>query len=184
MSSCQTATARWIFLWCLDMSYVLAAPEMMTAAAGGLGNISSALSEEHAAAAALTVGLVPAAGDEVSAGVARLFSQYAEGFHGLAGRAAVFPEQFVHTLRAGAHSYASAEAVNVSDLLWLVENAGLYAATRALFEMLRSNSIFFQLLQYVLEPIRAVLGLSLLLLFFVGVWVLQLLASFLGKLGL
>jgi PE family len=166
------------------MSYVLAAPELMTAAAGDLGNIGAALTEEHVAAAALTVGLVPAAGDEVSAGVAHLFSQYAEGFQGLAGRAAAFPEQFAHTLTAGAHSYASAEAVNVSYLRWLVENAGLYAATRALFEMLRSNTIFFQLLQYVLEPIRAVLGLSLLLLFLVGVWVVQLLSSFLGKVGL
>lgn len=119
-----------------------------------MGNIASTLTEEHAAAAASTVGLVPAAGDEVSAGVAQLFSRYAEGFQGLAGRAAAFPEPLAHTLTAGAHSYASAEAINVSYLRWLVENAGLYAATRALFEMLRINSIFFQLLQYVLEPIR------------------------------
>ena len=168
----------------LGMSYVLAAPEMMTAAAGDLGNIASTLTEEHAAAAASTVGLVPAAGDEVSAGVAQLFSRYAEGFQGLAGRAAAFPEQLVHTLTAGAHSYASAEAINVSYLRWLVENAGLYAATRALFEMLRSNSIFFQLLQYVLEPIRAVLGLSILLLLFAVAWVWQLLSSFVGNAGL
>jgi PE family len=166
------------------MSYVLAAPETMRAAAGDLGNIGSTLIEEHAAAAALTVGLAPAAGDEVSADVAQLFSRYAEGFQGLAGRAGVFLEQFVHSLTAGARSYASAEAVNVSYLLWLVENAGWYAATRALFEMLRTNSMFFQLLQYVLAPIRAVLGLSLLLLFFVGVWLFQLLNSFLGELGL
>ena len=71
------------------MSYVIAAPEMMTAAATDLAGIGSTLTEEHTAAAALTVGLVPAAADEVSAGVAHLFSRYAEDFQGLAGRAAV-----------------------------------------------------------------------------------------------
>lgn len=90
----------------------------------------------------------------------------------------------MHTLTAGAHSYASAEAINVSYLRRLVANAGLYAATRALFEMLRSDSIFFRLLQYVLEPIRAVFGLSILLLLFAVAWVWQLLSSFVGNAGL
>jgi hypothetical protein len=79
------------------MSFVIAAPELMTAAAEDLGNIGSTLIEEHTAAAASTVGVAPAAADEVSAGVALLFSRYAEDFHGLAGRAAVFHEQFVGT---------------------------------------------------------------------------------------
>ena len=166
------------------MSYVIAAPEMMTAAAGGLGNVGSTLIEEHTAAAPLTVGLVPAAADEVSAGIAHLFSRYAEDFQGLAGRAAVFHEQFVQHLTAGAHSYAGAEAVNVSYLLWLAENAGLYTATRTLFEMLQSNSIFFQILHYVLEPLRALLGVGIILLFFVAIWILELLNGFLGKFGL
>ena len=166
------------------MSYVIAAPEMMTAVAGDLGHIGSTLIEEHTAAAASTVGLVPAAGDEVSAGVAHLFSRYAADFHGLAGRAAVFHEQFVHQLSAGAHSYAGAEAVNVSYLLWLAQNASLYKAVQYLFDTLRSNNIFFQLLSYVLEPIRAVLGVGLLLLFFAAIGVLGLLSSFLGNLGL
>ena len=60
------------------MAYVIAAPEMMTAVAGDLGHIGSTLIEEHTAAAASTVGLVPAAADEVSAGIAHLFSRYAE----------------------------------------------------------------------------------------------------------
>jgi hypothetical protein len=71
------------------MSYVIAAPEMMTAAAADLAGIGSALSEAHMAAAPSTVGLVPAAADEVSAGVAHLFSRYAEDFQGLAGRGGV-----------------------------------------------------------------------------------------------
>ena len=166
------------------MSYVIAAPEMMAAAATDLAGVGSALSEAHMAAAPPTVALVPAAGDEVSAGIAHLFSRYAEDFHALAGRATAFHENFAQQLTAGAHSYASAEAVNVSYLLWLVENAGLYTAVRTLFEMLQSNYVFFQVLQYVLEPLRAILGVSLLLLFFVAIGILELLNGFLGQFGL
>jgi hypothetical protein len=98
------------------MSYVIAAPEMMTAAATDLAGIGSVLSEAHAAAVAPTVALVPAAADEVSAGVAHLFSCYAEDFHGLAGKAAAFHEHFVGQLNAGASSYASTEAAIASLL--------------------------------------------------------------------
>jgi hypothetical protein len=50
-----------------------------------------------------------------------LFSRYAEDFQGLAGRAAVFHEQFAHTLATGALSYAAAEAANASSLLQLIQ---------------------------------------------------------------
>jgi hypothetical protein len=92
------------------MSYVIAAPEMMAAAATDLAGIGSTLTEEHTAAAALTVGLVPAAADEVSAAVAHLFSQHAANYHATAAQAAAFSDQFVQHLTAGAFSYASAEA--------------------------------------------------------------------------
>jgi hypothetical protein len=98
------------------MSYVIAAPEMMTAAATDLAGIGSALTEAHTAAATPTIGLVPAAADEVSAGVAHLFSRYAEDYHALAGKAAAFQEQFVQHLHAGAFSYASIEAALASLL--------------------------------------------------------------------
>jgi hypothetical protein len=87
-------------------------------------------------------------------------------------------------LTAGAHSYAGAEAINISYLRWLLENAGLSATTRALFEMLRSNSRFFQLLQYVVGPIRVVLELSILLLLFGIALVWQLLSRYFGIAGL
>ncbi|BBZ40656.1 PE family protein [Mycobacterium conspicuum] len=166
------------------MPYVLAAPEMMTAAAGDLAGIGSALSKAHAAAAAPTVGLVPAAADEVSAGIAHLFSRYAEDFQGLAGRAAAFHEHFAQHLTEAAHSYAGAEAINVANLRWLLENAGVFAASQYLFATLRSENVFFQILQQVLEPIRAILGLSLLLLLLSGAYVFVLLSNFLGQLGL
>ena len=68
------------------MSYVIAAPETMTSAAADLDSVGSMLSEAHTAATPATVGLVPAAADEVSAGVAHLFSRYAEDFQGQAGQ--------------------------------------------------------------------------------------------------
>ena len=52
------------------MSFVIAAPEMMTAAASDVANIGSTLSAANAAAAAPTTGIVAAAGDEVSAAIA------------------------------------------------------------------------------------------------------------------
>jgi PE family len=166
------------------LSYVMVAPEMMAAAATDLAGISSALGEAHTAAAAPTVALVPAAADEVSAGVAHLFSRYAEDFQGLAGKATAFHEQFAQQLTAGAHSYGSAEAVNVSYLLWLVENAGLYTAVRTLFETLQSNNIFFQLLSYVLAPIRGLLGVSIIALLLAAAAVAEGFINFLRMFGL
>jgi PE family len=91
------------------LSYVVAAPEMMTAAATDLATIGSTLDAAHLAAATPTVALVPAAADEVSAGVARLFSGYAENFHALSGQASVFHGQFAQNLKASAASYTQTE---------------------------------------------------------------------------
>jgi PE family len=91
------------------MPYVIAAPEMMTVMAADLAGIGSTLSDAHISAATPTVGLVPAAADEVSAGVAHLFSRYAEDFHALSGRASVFHGQFVQNVKASAASYTSTE---------------------------------------------------------------------------
>jgi hypothetical protein len=98
------------------MSYVIAAPEMMTAAATDLATIGSNVSAAHAAAAARTVAVLPAAADEVSAGIAQLFSQHAANYQALGGQAAAFNGQFVQHLTAGAFSYASIEAAITSFL--------------------------------------------------------------------
>jgi hypothetical protein len=97
------------------MSYVIAAPEMMAAAATDLATIGSMLSAAHTTAAP-TVAVVPAAADEVSASIAHLFSQHAADYQAMAAQAAAFHEQFVQDLTAGAGSYASAEAANTSAL--------------------------------------------------------------------
>jgi hypothetical protein len=98
------------------MSSVTAAPELIRTAATDLANIGSNLSAAHTAAAAPTTGVVPAAADEVSAGIAHLFSAHAQDYQALAGRAAAFHQQFMQNLTASAGSYAAAEAANAAVL--------------------------------------------------------------------
>jgi hypothetical protein len=80
------------------MSYVFASPEMMATAAADFERIGAALASGNAAAAGPTTSLVTAAGDEVSAAIAGLFSEHAHDYQALAGRAAAFHEQFVRAL--------------------------------------------------------------------------------------
>ena len=96
------------------MSFVIAAPEMMTAAASDVASIGSTLSAANAAAAAPTSGIGAAAGDEVSAAIAVLFSRHAQAYQALGAQAAAFHEQFVQALSAGAGSYVGAEGANVA----------------------------------------------------------------------
>jgi hypothetical protein len=96
------------------MSFLIAAPEMMTAAATDLATIGGTLDAAHLTAAPPTRAVLPAAADEVSASIAQLFSRHAQDYQALAGRAAAFYEQFVQALTAGARSYARAEATHVA----------------------------------------------------------------------
>jgi PE family len=98
------------------MSYVIAAPEMMTSAATDLATIGSNVSAAHMAAAARTLAVMPAAADELSASIAQLFSQHAANHQALAAQAAAFNDQFVQHLTAGAFSYADIET-NIVALL-------------------------------------------------------------------
>jgi hypothetical protein len=102
------------------MSYVIAAPEMMAEAATDLATIGSTVRAAHLAAAP-TVAVLPPAADEVSTGIAHLFSRYAQDFQKLAGHAAAFHEQIVQHLTGSAGSYAAAEAANVT-LQQLLQN--------------------------------------------------------------
>jgi hypothetical protein len=98
------------------MSFVVAAPEIMTSAAKDLANIGSALTAANGAAATQTTGVLAAAEDEVSAAIAALFSAHGQGFQALSAHAAGFHDQFVQALTAGAGSYVGAEAANASLL--------------------------------------------------------------------
>jgi hypothetical protein len=124
------------------MSYVIAAPEMMTAAATDLASIGSTLSAAHMTAALPTAAVIPAAADEVSASIAHLFSQYGGGFQALAGKASAFHDQFVHTLKASASAYTSAEVANAA-LLKPASNTFLSEFLSGLVSIFEQNPLEF-----------------------------------------
>jgi len=99
------------------MSFLFATPEAVAAAATDLANIGSTINEAHAAAAALTTGLIPAARDEVSAAIAGLFGTYAHDYQALAAEFAELHDRFAQAVTASAGSYLAAEGANVTALL-------------------------------------------------------------------
>jgi hypothetical protein len=94
------------------MSFVSAQPEDLTAAAGNLQGIGSAVTTQNAAAAAPTTGVVPAAADEVSALTALQFAAHAQTYQAISAQAAAIHDMFVSTLGGSAGSYAATEAAN------------------------------------------------------------------------
>ena len=80
------------------MSAVIAAPELMEAAATDVAAIGSTLNAAHLTAATSTTQVLAAAGDEVSVAIAALFSAHGQGFHALGAQAAAFHAQFVQAL--------------------------------------------------------------------------------------
>ena len=135
------------------MSYVIAAPEMMTTAATDLAAIGSNVSAAHMVVAARTTSVIPAAADEVSASIAHLFSQHAQDYHAVAAQAAAVQQQFVQNLKTSALSYASVEDAIASFLQGLITSAGSFV-----------NSLN-QELQQLLNELRDVLLYAFLLLF-------------------
>jgi hypothetical protein len=105
------------------MSYVVAVPEFVASAASDLAAIGSGLSAAHAAAAVPTTAVVAAAGDEVSAAIASLFSGHGRAQQALSAEAAVFHAQFVQALTGAANAYKGAEAANAAPLQSVVRDA-------------------------------------------------------------
>ncbi|WP_152313374.1 PE family protein, partial [Mycobacterium tuberculosis] len=87
------------------MSFVVTIPEALAAVATDLAGIGSTIGTANAAAAVPTT-TVLAAADEVSAAMAALFSGHAQAYQALSAQAALFHEQFVRALTAGAGSYS------------------------------------------------------------------------------
>jgi hypothetical protein len=113
------------------MSYVSVAPDSMMVAAADLETIASALDEAHRLAAPATLALSPAAADEVSVGIAQLFSQHAQDYQVVAREAAASQEQFVQNLAASTSMYASAEDV-IASLLQSLDAKVSYYTTAGL----------------------------------------------------
>ena len=84
------------------MSFVIAGPEYIEAAASDLATIESSISTANNAAALPTSGLVAAGADEVSTAVAALFNSHAQAYQTLSAQAATFHRQFVDLLNGGA----------------------------------------------------------------------------------
>ena len=110
------------------MSFVMAAPELLTKTAADVEGIGSSLSAANSTAVAPTTVLVAAAGDEVSAAIASLFSGHATQFQMLSAHAEAFHSQFVRTLSNAGDAYAAAEAANASQLAAVVAGAQRMAA--------------------------------------------------------
>lgn len=73
------------------MSFVVAAPEVVVAAASDLAGIGSAIGAANAAAAVPTMGvLAAAAGDEVSAAIAKPFGAYGQEYQAVLAQVEAF----------------------------------------------------------------------------------------------
>jgi PE family len=99
----------------MGMSFVIAAPEIVQAAAENLAGVRATLSDAAAAAAGPTTAVVAAAEDQVSARVAALFGAFGQEYQALSAQTQAFHEQFVNLLNAGAGAYLGAEAANVEQ---------------------------------------------------------------------
>src|ERR1700744_4702537 len=98
------------------MSYVIAAPDVIAAAATDLADIGSTIKAATADAALPTTGVAAAAADEVSAAVAVLFGSHAQAYQALTAQGAAFHDQFVQLVKGGAGQYAQMEATTGRDL--------------------------------------------------------------------
>ncbi len=96
------------------MSFVTTQPEALTAAAGSLQGIGSALNAQSLAAAAPTTGVVPAATDEVSVLTAAQFAAHAQMYQAVSAQAAAIHENFVNTLSMSGASYLATEISNIA----------------------------------------------------------------------
>lgn len=156
------------------MSAVTAVPELIARAATDLTTIASTLDAAHLAAAAPTASVLPAAADEVSAGIAQLFSQHGQEYQGLAGRVEQYQQQFMQHLTSAAGAYGTAEAANAS----LLSPAAATAAGLPSLDQLLADvtPILFQTLAY------AYYALFLLLIPIYGALLLYLPLAFVGSL--
>jgi PE family len=101
----------------MNMSFVIAVPDLVEVAAQDLAGIRSSLDEVTEAIVAPTTSLVPAAQDEVSAAIARLFGAFGQEYQALNAEVAAFHNAFVNAMTSGAAAYLDAEIGNGAALL-------------------------------------------------------------------
>jgi triacylglycerol lipase len=98
------------------VSYVVALPEAMSAAATNVASIGSVVATANQDVAGATTGVLAAAEDEVSAAIAAMFSAHGQGYQALSSQAAAFHERFVQALTGATGAYAAAEAAGAAPL--------------------------------------------------------------------
>jgi hypothetical protein len=110
------------------MSFVIAAPELIEAAAHDLSGIGSTLGEATNFAAAPTTSIAAAGADEVSVAIAALFGSHGQEFQALSAQAAAFHDEFVGLMKSGAGAYVRSEVANAEQML----GGALHAPAEAL----------------------------------------------------
>ena len=98
------------------MSYVVAAPQAVKAAAKDLADLGSTIETANAIVGAPTAGELMVAADQVSAAVAAVFAEHAQAYQELGAQIAEFHGQFVQAVIAAGQAFAAAEADNASVL--------------------------------------------------------------------
>lgn len=93
------------------MSFATTEAQLLATAAGKLAGLGPMMTVGSAAAAAPTIGVIPAAADEVSVLTAAQFAARAQIYQVMIGQAVAIHQQFVARLVASAAAYA-AEATN------------------------------------------------------------------------
>src|SRR5947209_5967140 len=112
------------------ITHVSVQPEFMTAAAADLESVGLALEEAQRAAASSLLTMAPAAADEVSVGIAQLFSQHARDYQAAAKAAAAFQENFVQNLVASTDLYTYIENA-MASLLRALDDELIYYTNAA-----------------------------------------------------
>lgn len=105
------------------MADLIAAPQVLSAAAAEVSGIGVSVSAAHAAAASSTTAVVPAGADEISTSIAAVFSRHGQQFATLGAQASVFHTEFAQALTAAGGAYAATEVANVSPLQTLPQHA-------------------------------------------------------------
>ncbi|OBB79746.1 PE family protein [Mycobacterium colombiense] len=96
------------------MSFLMAQPEILDAAARELHRINASVREGSSAVAATTTRVAPAAADAVSILTAQQFSRHGQLFQEISAQAAVVREQLATMLGISAGSYAATEIANTA----------------------------------------------------------------------
>ncbi len=105
------------------MSFLIAVPDQVQAAAQDLAGIRSSLLDTATSAAAPTTAVAPAAADEVSAAISALFGNFGQEFQWASAQAQAFHAEFVRLINAGAAAYVSTELANAEQAVANAVNA-------------------------------------------------------------